>query len=125
MKGIAERFQKKNQKKQVREEKRKLQLDAVESPSYEKRQRYTGKYEDNLSSDDNDSVSDPEWVEDISERTKYYRAKSDSKNVIISIDRDTFLDNIALISDKTITTSRTAVQIIGATLSTANISENN
>ena len=97
--------------------KRKLQLDAVESPSHEKRQMYTGKYEDNLSSDDNDSVSDPEWLEDISERTKYYRAKSDSKNVIISIDRDTFLDNIALISDKTFTSSRTAVQIAAAAFS--------
>ena len=31
---------------------------------------------------------------------------------------------MALISDKTMTTSRTAVQIVGATLSTANISEN-
>ena len=82
--------------------KRKLQLDAVEKPISEKRQHYTGKYDDNFSSDENEPGNDPEWVEDISKRTKFYRAKSDSNNVNISIDKDTFLDNIALIADKKI-----------------------
>ena len=98
--------------------KRKLQLDAVEKPISEKRQHYTGKYDDNFSSDENEPGNDPEWVEDISKRTKFYRAKSDSNNVNISIDKDTFLDNIALIADRTFTSSRKAVQIAAAAFST-------
>ena len=67
---------------------------------------------------------DNEWEDIISPRGKYYRAQQHSPEINASINIKTFLDNVALISDKTITTSRTAVQIVGATLSTANISEN-
>ena len=105
-----------------------LQLDAIDYPTNETRPRYAGKYEEgNVSSDDNDldekvnyngDDKDPDWVEDITKRTKYYRAKSESNNINISIDKDTFLDNIALIADKTLISSRKAVHIAAAALST-------
>ena len=56
-------------------------------------------------------------------RAKYYRAKKSSNKVNITIDKDSFLDNIALIADKTFTSSRNAVQIAAAALSTAGESE--
>jgi len=40
-------------------------------------------------------------------------------NLNISINRDTFLDNIALIADKTFTSSRKVVQIVAAAFSTS------
>merc|ERR1711874_45120 len=50
-------------------------------------------------------------------------AKKSSNKVNITIDKDSFLDNIAFIADKTFTSSRNAVQIAAASLSTAGESE--
>ena len=119
---VEKKFRGKNKTKQTgRRGKRKLQLEARTPPINEKRQRYTGSYAevDDSSGKDND----PDWKENISTRGKYHRAKRDFNKVNVSIDKDTFLDNVALMADKTLTTSRTAVQMVGATLSTANDSE--
>ena len=111
---------------------KKQKLEVTVYPINEKRHtRYTGKYvEDNDSSILEDNISsicgednDPDWDEDITRRAKYYREKTESNKVNISIDKDTFLDNIALMADKTFTSSRIAVQIAAAALSTAGDSE--
>ena len=68
-------------------------------------------------------IDDPDWEEDITMRGKHYRAKKSSNKVNITIDKDSFLDNIAFIADKTFTSSRNAVQIAAASLSTAGESE--
>ena len=105
--------------------KRKLVLECTTPPTHEKRKRYAGSYmELDSSFSDSNFSEDNEWEDIISPRGKYYRAQRDSPEINASINIKTFLDNVALISDKTMTTSRTAVQIVGATLSTANISEN-
>ena len=86
-----------------------------------KKDRYTGTYaEDDTSiyKDGNEKIDDPDWEEDITMRGKHYRAKKSSNKVNITIDKDSFLDNIALIADKTFTSSRNAVQIAAAALST-------
>ena len=67
-----------------------------------------------------ESDSDPNFEENITTRAKYYRARRDSENLNISLNRSDFLDNLALMADKTLISSRTAVEIAGATLSTAN-----
>ena len=51
--------------------------------------------------------------------TKNLRTQRNCNKVNVSIDKEAFLNNIALASDKTLTPSRTAAQIVGATLSTA------
>ena len=104
---------------------RKLVLECTTPPTHEKRKRYAGSYMELDSSFSDSSFSeDNEWEDIISPRGKYYRAQRDSPTINASINIETFLDNVAHISDKTITTSRAAVQIVGATLSTANISGN-
>ena len=88
--------------------------------------RYTGTYAEddtNIYKEGNEKLDDPDWQEDITMRAKYYRAKKSSNKVNITIDKDSFLDNIALIADKTFTSSRNAVQIAAAALSTAGESE--
>lgn len=115
-----------NQKGKKNISKRKLNIEVVNNPINEKRQRYTGTYaEDDTSiyKEGNEKLDDPDWQEDITMRAKYYRAKKSSNKVNITIDKDSFLDNIALIADKTFTSSRNAVQIAAAALSTAGESE--
>ena len=126
--------------------KRRARLEVTDYPLNEKRHRNTGKYvideEDKLSNipeEDNvsiigeeDNVSntsaedkDSDWEEVIPSSTKYWQRKRDTSKINISLDKDTFLDNIAHMADKTFTSSRTAVQIACATLSTAGDFENN
>ena len=115
-----------NQKGKEKRCKRKQNIEVVNNPINEKRQRYTGTYaEDDTSiyKDGNEKIDDPDWEEDITMRGKHYRAKKSSNKVNITIDKDSFLDNIALIADKTFTSSRNAVQIAAAALSTAGESE--
>ena len=102
--------------------KRKLVLECTTPPTHEKRKRYAGSYIDLDSSFSDSSFSeDNEWEDIISPRGKYYRAQRHSPEINASINIKIFLDNVALISDKTKTTSRKAVQIVSAILSTANI----
>ena len=115
-----------NQKGKKYKSKRKLNIEVVNNPINEKRQRYTGTYAEddtNIYKEGNEKLDDPDWQEDITMRVKHYRAKKSSNKVNITIDKDSFLDNIALIADKTFTSSRNAVQIAAAALSTAGESE--
>ena len=96
----------------------------------EKRQTYAGKLcvvqdlENDASGEEYENESeDPNWKEDITKRALSYRKKAESDKITISLDKDTWLDNIALISDKTFTSSRVAAQISAAALSTAGESE--
>ena len=95
--------------------KRKLLLDPATPPKHEKRQRSIGSYAD-LDISTCDSL---DWEESISPRGKNLRRQRNFNRVNVSIDKQAFLNNIALASDKTFTPSRTAVQIAGAALSTA------
>ena len=91
-----------------------------------KKDRDIGTYAEddtNIYKEGNEKLDDPDWQEDITMRAKHYRAKKSSNKVNITIDKDSFLDNIALIADKTFTSSRNAVQIAAAALSTAGESE--
>ena len=111
-----EEIEEKNKTKQKgRSGKRKLVLEVRTPPKHEKRQRFTGSYADL----DSSICNDQDWEEPISPRGKNLRAQINFNRVNASIDKETFLDNIALVSDKTLTPSRTAVQIVGAALSTA------
>jgi len=47
------------------------------------------------------------------------RASKDHKNINISIDSMSFMDNIALIADKNLLSSRQAVEMAGDTLSSS------
>ena len=99
--------------------KRKLVLEVTTPPKHAKRPRFAGSYADL----DNSTCSSSEWEEPVSPRGKNLRTQRNCNRVNISIDKEAFLNNIALASDKTLTPSRTAVQIVGATLSTASDSE--
>ena len=99
--------------------KRKLLLEVTTPPKHAKRPRFAGSYADL----DNSTCSSSEWEEPISPRGKNLRTQRNCNKVNVSIDKEAFLNNIALASDKTLTPSRTAVQIVGATLSTASDSE--
>ena len=94
--------------------KRKLLLE-VTPPKHAKRPRFAGSYADL----DNSTCSSSDWEEPISPRGKNLRTQRNCNKVNVSIDKEAFLNNIALASDKTLTPSRTAAQIVGATLSTA------
>ena len=94
--------------------KRKLLLE-VTPPKHAKRPRFAGSYADL----DNSTCSSSDWEEPISPRGKNLRTQRNCNTVNVSIDKEAFLYNIALASDKTLTPSRTAAQIVGATLSTA------
>ena len=84
-------------------------------PKHAKRPRFAGSYADL----DNSTCSSSEWEEPISPRGKNLRTQRNCNKVNVSIDKEAFLNNIALASDKTLTSSRTAAQIAGAALSTA------
>ena len=95
--------------------KRKLVLELRTPPKHEKRQRFIGSYADL----DSSNCNSLDWEESISPRGKHLRIQRNFNRVNASIDKEAFLNNIALASDKTLTPSRTAVQIVGAALSTA------
>ena len=103
--------------------KRKMKLDVC-TPPMNKRARCTKSYSEVDDSICEESVSsreifDPDWKEEISIRTKNYRARKDSEKLNISLDKASFMDNIALIADKNILSSRQAVEMAGATLSSS------
>ena len=62
---------------------------------------------------------DPDWKEEITIRQKFRRARKDSENVHVSINKASFMDNIALVADKNLLSSRQAVEMAGATLSSS------
>ena len=96
--------------------KRKMVLELRTPPKHQKRQTFTGSYEEI----DGSLGDSPTWKDIVSPRAKRYRDQRLTVNA--SIVKKTFLDNIALVSDKTLTPSRTAIQIVGAALSTATTS---
>ena len=94
------------------------------TPPMNKHARYTESYSKVNDSICEESVSsreifDLDWKKEISIRTKKNRARKDSENFNISIDKASFMDNIALIADKNILRSRQAVEMAGATLSSS------
>ena len=95
--------------------KRERVLELRTPPKHEKRQRFIGSYADL----DSSNCNSLDWEEPISPRGKNLRIQRNFNRVNASIDKKAFLKNIALASDKTLTPSRIAVQIVGAALSTA------
>ena len=67
--------------------------------------RFNGSYADL----DCSKCTSLDWEESISPRGKNLRKQRNCKRVNASIDKKAFLDNIALSSDLTLTSSRTAV----------------
>ena len=107
---------------------RKLQVEPVTTP-IEKRAKFNGSYSEindsiyegfNMSK--NDKEDDPDWEECNPSVLKKRRAP---ENINVSLNASKLLDNLALMADKTMISSRKAVEIAGSTLSTAaNDSEN-
>ena len=100
-----------------------MKLDVCTTPK-NKCTRYTKSYSEVNDSICEESVSsreifDPDWKEEISNRTKFYRARKDSEKLNVSLDKASFMDNIALMADKNLLSSRQAVEMAGATLSSS------
>ena len=101
-----------------------MKLEVCTPPMNEKRARFIESYPEVNDSICEESVTsrenfDPDWKEEISNRTKFYRARKDSEKLNVSLDKASFMDNIALMADKNLLSSRQAVEMAGATLSSS------
>ena len=76
--------------------------------------------EDKENHEENDDAKDPDWKENITRRAHYYRKKKErSDTVTLNLNTDEWLDNVSLISNKTFSSNRKAVQIAAAAVSGA------